>query len=502
MPSHWFAAGGMGVISALVIAAPASAASLQTWWFNPTTNQLVFTTSGPVQPQAQLVFNPTRIVIDLPNTTLASGSNSQALNGPVQVVRAGQFERTTARLVIELAPNYSVDPQRVRVQGLSNNRWVVQLPDLQADGDVPTPEDAPPTIPPPSETANQIQGQTGQGAPAILNGVVATGGGFLLRFSGQTPTPEVELMDGGPDNRQLRFTLPETAIAAGLTPQELPEFRYSVEAWRLEQQPGNPPTTVVTLDLGRDSPEWRTLISDVGIIVLPPIGTAIATVPDQPPPTIAVTQPPNPTPIPLDPNPTPPGLEPVDPGPLPQIPQGRSVVVLDPGHGGRDPGAVGINGLQEISVIFPISLRVQALLEAQGVTVVMTRSDNRTLDLQTRVDIAERAGADIFVSIHANAISLSRPDVNGIETYYASSTGRRLADIIHASMLAATTMNDRGVKQARFYVIRRTSMPATLLEVGFVTGAQDYHLLVDPVWRETMATAIARGILQYLQRYG
>jgi N-acetylmuramoyl-L-alanine amidase len=109
-------------------------------------------------------------------------------------------------------------------------------------------------------------------------------------------------------------------------------------------------------------------------------------------------------------------------------------------------------------------MRVAELLEEQGVVVVMTRNDNRTLDLQPRVDIAERANADLFVSIHANAISLSRPDVNGIESYYASESGRRLAATLQASMLAATGMNDRGVKQARFYVIRRTSMPATLLE--------------------------------------
>jgi N-acetylmuramoyl-L-alanine amidase len=138
-------------------------------------------------------------------------------------------------------------------------------------------------------------------------------------------------------------------------------------------------------------------------------------------------------------------------------------------------------------------------LEAQGVTVVMTRSQDITLDLQPRVDIAERANGDLFVSIHANAISMSRPDVNGIESYYATESGRRLAATIHASMLAATGMNDRGVKEARFYVIRRTSMPATLLEIGFVTGAQDAPRLADPVWREMMANAIARGILQYIQ---
>jgi N-acetylmuramoyl-L-alanine amidase len=90
--------------------------------------------------------------------------------------------------------------------------------------------------------------------------------------------------------------------------------------------------------------------------------------------------------------------------------------------------------------------------------------------------------------------------VNGVETYYASASGRRLAGIIQSNMLAATGMNNRGVKQARFFVLRRTSMPAALVEVGFVTGALDAPRLADPTWRETMANAIARGILQYLQQ--
>lgn len=176
------------------------------------------------------------------------------------------------------------------------------------------------------------------------------------------------------------------------------------------------------------------------------------------------------------------------------------VVVIDPGHGGRDPGAVGIGGLQEKQVIFPMSLRVAELLEQQGVTVVMTRRDDSTLDLQSRVDIANRSQGNIFVSIHANAISMSRPDVNGVETYFASESGRRLAASLQSSMIAATGMNDRGVKQARFFVLRHTNMPAALVEVGFVTGAQDAPRLADPAWRETMSQAIARGILQYIQQ--
>ncbi|MEO1300502.1 MAG: N-acetylmuramoyl-L-alanine amidase, partial [Cyanobacteria bacterium J06636_16] len=127
--------------------------------------------------------------------------------------------------------------------------------------------------------------------------------------------------------------------------------------------------------------------------------------------------------------------------------------------------------------------------------------DDRTLDLEPRVNLANGANATIFVSIHANAISLSRPDVNGVETYYASDAGERLASIIHANILAEIDMGNRGVKQSRFYVLRFTDMPAALVEVGFVTGDQDAPRLADPEWREQMAQAIAGGILQYLQPY-
>jgi N-acetylmuramoyl-L-alanine amidase len=177
------------------------------------------------------------------------------------------------------------------------------------------------------------------------------------------------------------------------------------------------------------------------------------------------------------------------------------LVAIDPGHGGRDPGAVGIGGLQEKNVVFPVSMRVAQLLRESGVDVVMTRSEDFTLDLQPRVDIANNANATIFLSIHANAISLSRPDVNGVETYYYCDSGRQLASTIHANVLPASGLGNRGVKQARFYVLRNTDMPAALLEMGFVTGQVDAPRLRDPAWQEQMAQAIARGILQYLQPY-
>jgi N-acetylmuramoyl-L-alanine amidase len=115
--------------------------------------------------------------------------------------------------------------------------------------------------------------------------------------------------------------------------------------------------------------------------------------------------------------------------------------------------------------------------------------------------MAERMNADLFVSIHANAISLSRPDISGLETYYYSSAGGlRLARTIHNSILQSVDIKDRGVRTARFYVLRKTSMPSVLIEVGFVTGREDAAKLSNPDYQSQMAQAIARGILQYLQQ--
>jgi N-acetylmuramoyl-L-alanine amidase len=180
------------------------------------------------------------------------------------------------------------------------------------------------------------------------------------------------------------------------------------------------------------------------------------------------------------------------------IPTERALVVIDPGHGGRDPGAIGIGGLREKDVVLNISQQVSSLLEQQGLQTLMTRQDDREVDLAPRVAAAERANADVFVSIHANALSMSRPDVNGVETFYYS-TGRSLAQSIQTNLVAETGMRDRGVKQARFYVLTRTSMPSVLVEVGFVTGSEDAPRLRDRAFQSRVAEAIARGILEHLR---
>jgi len=150
-------------------------------------------------------------------------------------------------------------------------------------------------------------------------------------------------------------------------------------------------------------------------------------------------------------------------------------------------------------VVLDVSQKLAQILEQNGLQVVMTRQDERTIDLAPRTQLANRISADLFVSVHANAVGGGRTEVNGVETYYYQS-GNLLAQYIQNSILQTMRMNNRGVKQARFYVLRNTQMPAVLVEVGFVTGSDDSQILANPDNRTRIAEAIAQGILQYIQR--
>ncbi len=176
----------------------------------------------------------------------------------------------------------------------------------------------------------------------------------------------------------------------------------------------------------------------------------------------------------------------------------KPLIIIDPGHGGQDPGTIGIGGVREKDIVLPISLDVAQELRKQGVEVRMTRDRDYFVSLQGRTDMANKIDGDLFVSIHANAINLSRPDVNGLETYYYKN-GRRLAEVIHWNILNSVQIGNRNVRRARFYVLRHSEMPAVLVEVGFLTGAQDSARLKNPNHRRQIAKAIARGIIQYIK---
>lgn len=173
-------------------------------------------------------------------------------------------------------------------------------------------------------------------------------------------------------------------------------------------------------------------------------------------------------------------------------------IVIDAGHGGNDPGAVA-NGLQEKNINLAVSLEVQKLLRTAGANVVMTRTNDTFLTLAQRVAIGERANASSFISVHANAAA--SPAANGAETFYNSGSeaakSRDLAASIQNRLVRETAMNDRSVKQGNFYVIRNTSMPSTLIELGFLTNSSDAAKMKAPGYNQKAGQAVFNGIADY-----
>lgn len=175
-------------------------------------------------------------------------------------------------------------------------------------------------------------------------------------------------------------------------------------------------------------------------------------------------------------------------------------IAIDPGHGGSDPGA-SANGLIEKEVVLDVSLKIRDYLKDTGIDVVMTRQSDWYPSLDGRVAIAQKGNADAFVSVHANAFMKS---ANGVETFYyaAGMTDRekqslKLATFINDRLHPAMDMNNRGVKNAGYRVIKATTLPAALTEIGFLTNDQDSKKLKTQHYREQAAQAIALGIVDY-----
>jgi N-acetylmuramoyl-L-alanine amidase len=219
-------------------------------------------------------------------------------------------------------------------------------------------------------------------------------------------------------------------------------------------------------------------------------------------------------------------------------------VVLDAGHGGDDHGAEGPAGLLEKELVLDVTRRLKARIEADGVRVVLTRDDDVYVQLGERTAIANRAGADLFVSIHANAASAR--SARGVEIFFVAleasdESARQLAerenaafreaspaapddplvsilgDLAAADQLResdefarlanrevaalAAAVPSRGVKQAPFVVLMGVQMPAALVEIGFITNPTEERDLASPQYRDRVADALARAVFEFAGRY-
>ena len=188
----------------------------------------------------------------------------------------------------------------------------------------------------------------------------------------------------------------------------------------------------------------------------------------------------------------------------------RFKVVLDPGHGGHDPGAVGPTGLKEKDVTLAVARRAASLL-APLVDVKLTRDTDRDFSpvgkpFSSDIDIGHRArqlvnksDADVCVSVHCNSLS-TRPKAHGVETFHHIDKPQDLplAGAIQNRLVVATGRADRGVKTANFGMIRIPTMTSALTELPFISNPAEERLLRDPGFQDRCAKAIAEGIAHYL----
>lgn len=192
---------------------------------------------------------------------------------------------------------------------------------------------------------------------------------------------------------------------------------------------------------------------------------------------------------------------PVDPTPPPVTTDpGNKVynVVIDAGHGGTDPGAKSINGRWEKEVNLSLSLKVKALLDKEkNIKPLLSRPEDKFVTLAGRVTFAKNNKADIFISIHANSNPTS--SVTGTETYYTRDSSKALANVIHKHLVKGTGLKDRGVKYGNLHVTRETTMPAILLETGFLSNKSDSVVLYSDEAQNKMAAEIVAGIKEYLK---
>jgi len=187
------------------------------------------------------------------------------------------------------------------------------------------------------------------------------------------------------------------------------------------------------------------------------------------------------------------------------------VVMLDAGHGGYDPGAITKQGVYEKDINLAMAKKVRDFLRPSGIQVILSREKDddyapdqvkgkttkKQMDLDYRIAMASEAKADIFVSLHLNAAATAQK--SGAETFYhyKSETGKKLAESIQHELVKIPGMNRRVAKPADFYVTRNTSMPAVVIELGYLSNAQESKKLQQSWYQDQLARAVAKGIANY-----
>lgn len=427
-------------------------------------------TTGPVQARTFALREPDRVVVDLVNAVSRIQTREAAVQQDgIQRVRISQFQTRPyiTRIVLDVDAPLTVDVG----QGTVHDVVLTLRPGRAVSPAAPPTEPPPPTTPaavqtPPPQTPSpapspghhDVQAPTpppvtppgpAGDVPRILEIVVHREVG-RVRVLVHGDRPLQHRVHELPDPDRLILDIPAVFIPIR---QEIP-IGGAVEVVRAAQFQADP-------DVARVVVQWRQrtpyqLFTEEG-------GARIVILVDEEPPALV---------------------------------PGRHVVAIDPGHGGKDPGAIGVTGLVEKEVVLDVSLRLRAVLNRAGVQTVMTRETDIFIALADRVPIAMRAGATVFVSVHGNAATRSL--ARGSETYFLQPNGLPLATMIQEEMGRNLGIPDRGVRRANFRVLRDSPVPAALVEFGFLSNVEDEALMRTQAFRQLVAESVGRGILRFL----
>lgn len=174
-------------------------------------------------------------------------------------------------------------------------------------------------------------------------------------------------------------------------------------------------------------------------------------------------------------------------------------IVLDPGHGGKDPGAIGIGGVYEKNVIMNTVNNVAQKLRDAGATVVLTRDSDYFVTLENRVELSGNYNTHAFISLHYNAYPIMA--ISGISThFYAGENNRALAREIQSALRRNVSLQSRGIMQSNYHVLRENSDPAVLVELGFITNPYDLTTAQTAAYQNNVANGIVEGLMNYFRR--
>ena len=431
----------------------------------PSGGELIIQATGPIKYSSQLLTDPLRIAVDIPGTVLSIKKSKDIKNDIVKNVKAIQNTSNSVRVVMELKK-----PVSVRIASRINLDQVKLR--LTSNGDMPVPD----TTPVPAETPQAKDGNVVTNTQQIRE----------VKFEEKNDIRRIFITTTGPVTYEWhRLKSPDSRIYIDFTDAILVEKKLSVPVndeiisdIRVAQNRKSPNVVRVVFKLNKSVKIAFSQSQTVANQLIMEIGKE----------TVDETS-----------------MATVGTGAIGYLMNTVKTIVIDPGHGGGDYGAINPStGLAEKDITLDISLRLQELLIQQGWNAILTHSTDRDVtssdssdseELWARANIANKNDADIFLSIHCD--SSTKGTVRGTTTFYYKDVDKSLASVIHKYLISDLGTMDRGIKSSKFYVLKNTKMPAALLEIAFISNSEDARLLSSATFRQKVARAIFEGICEY-----